>query len=268
MASRRAGSRVGQRRSGNLLTCGGTSRNRPSAHRARRTVADGAGRLETKGRGLVHAASRRWVPGFGWDRYGRRGRQRRRLCEQASPAGEGEATAYVGLRVEAIEQVTSELCGFADRGYQQRTAVSPIGYLMPENRWRAWLVNSATAEAVAEQLAAAVTDYGLLYCEKLAANPAEIVEAVRNSATGVGPPGECRQALALIGLGRFEEALAFVASCEEEVQGKEGQWAEQERRWVAAFKQWWARRTTLKVGSKPVSSGSAAAPATALRTGR
>ena len=228
--SRRAGSRVGQRRSGILLPVA-----RPSQ----------------TGRQLIERAARLSMGRAGWKPRAAGWFTRRvadgflasvgiGIASKHHRAGEAEATAYVGLRVEAIERATSELCGFPDRGYEQRTAVSPIGYLMPENRWRAWLVNSATAEAVAEQLAEAVMDYGLPYCEKLAANPAEIVEALRHSATGVGPPGECRQALALIGLGRFEEALAFVASCEEEVQGKEGQWAEQERSWLAAFKRWWA----------------------------
>jgi hypothetical protein len=50
--------------------------------------------------------------------------------------GTAQATAYVGLRDDATEQIVCQLCGMKDGGYRQRTAVAPIGKLMPSRRSR------------------------------------------------------------------------------------------------------------------------------------
>jgi uncharacterized protein (DUF1684 family) len=77
--------------------------------------------------------------------------------------------------------VVSELCRIpgSDRGYQSRTVITSIGYLMPEATWRMWLVASDTADAVAAELATVVGRHAQPYLERLAADPEQLIEAVR-----------------------------------------------------------------------------------------
>lgn len=159
-------------------------------------------------------------------------------ASQHYPKGQAGATAYVGVRVERIESVVSALCGFPDLGYQQRTVTKPLGHLMPEARWREWLVSQDTADAVAQELAAAITTYGLPYLDEVVSDSDKLLDAIRHSAGGDGSVGRCRQALVLAASDRLEDALAFARSCEEQVEGQNERWAEQERKWVTAFGAW------------------------------
>lgn len=53
------------------------------------------------------------------------------IASEHSARGEAVATAYVGLRDDAVERIICQLCDVNDDAYQQRTVVSAIGYLMP-----------------------------------------------------------------------------------------------------------------------------------------
>ena len=80
-----------------------------------------------------------------------------------SDPGTAEIMLYVGIRDEATERVVSRLCDLNDDVYRQRTASTPIGYLLPDNRWRDWHVTPATAVEVAGELAALVERHGEPY---------------------------------------------------------------------------------------------------------
>jgi hypothetical protein len=152
--------------------------------------------------------------------------------------GEAEATAYVGVRHEATEQITSYLCDVVDRSYQQRTAVRPIGYLMPDRRWRGWHVTAETVEQSAVDLARAINTHGLPFLNELASDPLKLVQTVKNSAGIAQATGRCRVAVLLATTGKTQEALDFVQTCRNRVAGEDGLRVVQERAWTDAFERW------------------------------
>jgi hypothetical protein len=113
-------------------------------------------------------------------------------ASEHSAKGEAEAAAYVGVREDATERITCQLCDMKDHGYQQRTAVRPIGYLMPDKRWHGWHVTSVTAAGAAEELTEAVNTYAVPFLRELARDPLKLIEAARESATMIQAPGRCR----------------------------------------------------------------------------
>lgn len=100
---------------------------------------------------------------------------------------EGQATAHLGLRLEPVEQVAAALCEVKDEGYKQRTAVLGLGYATPARRWLEWPVADATVIAVAAELTATVSEYGLPYLERLAGDDGALEAELRavNSAVGL-----------------------------------------------------------------------------------
>jgi hypothetical protein len=158
-----------------------------------------------------------------------------------SARGEAEVTAYVGLRDDAIEQAVCQLCGMKDDGYKQRTAVTPIGYVMPGRRWREWRVTPVTAATVARELAEAVSTCAVPYLRELAGNPAMLIEEAWRSAGMSQAPGRCRVAVLLARTGQVDEALAFAAESRGRAGDLDAAWAAAERSWTAAFTRWIAR---------------------------
>lgn len=159
-------------------------------------------------------------------------------ASEHSAKGETEATAYVGIRDDATERITCQLCDTKDGGYQRRTAVSPIGYLMPAQRWRQWHVTSVTAAGVAEELTDAVNSCAVPFLRELAGDPLQLIEAARESAAMMQPPGRCRVAVLLARAGRIAEALAFVAESRDKAGDQDAAWAVAERSWTRAFTRW------------------------------
>ena len=53
---------------------------------------------------------------------------------RALPAGQAMGTLHIGARHAGVEAEVAEVCGLRD-SYQQRTIVTSIGYLMPDQRW-------------------------------------------------------------------------------------------------------------------------------------
>jgi hypothetical protein len=159
-------------------------------------------------------------------------------ASEHSARGEAEATAYVGIRDDATERIICRLCDMKDGGYQQRTAVSPIGYLMPGQRWRQWHVTSVTAAEVAVELTDAVNTCAVPFLRELAGDPLQLSEATQESAAIIQAPGRCRVAVLLARAGRVVEALAFVTESRDRADGQDAAWAVAERSWTGAFTCW------------------------------
>jgi hypothetical protein len=133
-------------------------------------------------------------------------------ASEHSPTGTGMATLYVGLRREDVEPVVRELCRIpgSDGGYRSRTVITTIGYLMPEPTWRTWFVAPDTADAVAVELSTLVARHAQPYLERLAADPDQLIEAVRTTRHWSSADGPCTLAVLLALEGRPEEGWAFV----------------------------------------------------------
>lgn len=88
-----------------------------------------------------------------------------------SQPGAALATIYVHLRDQVIEIEVAQLTGSKDDGYRSTTAVTSLGYLMPEKRWREWTVSESNAEELAVDWAAAVETFALPHLERLSSEP-------------------------------------------------------------------------------------------------
>ena len=131
--------------------------------------------------------------------------------EHATP-GTAEATLSVRLRREDVQPVVRDLLEdlVKDGGYRSSTTTTSIGYLMPGRSWRTWLATPETAAFLAAELAAAIRDYARPYLDRLAADPALLVEAVKSSAIMGSASGPCTVAVTLARLGRPDEGWTFV----------------------------------------------------------
>lgn len=163
------------------------------------------------------------------------------IASEHSATGEAEAIAYVGVRDDATERITCQLCDMKDRGYQQRTAVRSIGYLMPDKRWREWQVTSATAAGVAQELTEAVNTSAVPFLRELARDPLQLIGAARESAAMIQAPGRCRVAVLLARARQVDEALAFAAESPDRAGDQDAAWAVAERSWTSAFAHWIAQ---------------------------
>jgi hypothetical protein len=80
---------------------------------------------------------------------------------QHRPPGEVEINPVVGIRHQEVERLVSELRGEKFHAYQPPTISCPLGYLLPEQRYRAWIFPPGTAGETAADMAAAIASYGV-----------------------------------------------------------------------------------------------------------
>jgi hypothetical protein len=79
---------------------------------------------------------------------------------QHRPAGEVEINPIVGVRHQAVERIIAACRGETFHTYQPPSVSTPIGYLMPEARYRAWVfADDVAAGAVARDMAAAIESW-------------------------------------------------------------------------------------------------------------
>jgi hypothetical protein len=119
-------------------------------------------------------------------------------------------TLHVGIRDEVREEVVSRLCDDKDAGYQQRSVTTSIGYLMPECRWREWLITPDNADAVASELAGAAVEYAEPYLRGLASDRAKLLDAVWGDRHVGQPWGVCRVVVYRARYLGGENALAYL----------------------------------------------------------
>lgn len=135
-----------------------------------------------------------------------------KYCER----GTALITLHVGIRDEASEEVVSRLCGDKDGGYYQRSVLTSIGYLMPECRWREWLITPDNADAVTSELAGAAAEYAEPYLRRLASDRTELLDGVWHGRNGGQPWGVCRVVVYQARYLGSDHALAYL---DEEVAG-------------------------------------------------
>ena len=77
------------------------------------------------------------------------------------PAGQFEVNPVVGIRHQGVERVVAELRGEKFHPYQPPTVSTPLGYLMPGSRYRAWRLGADDTDGGIEDLVASVAAFGL-----------------------------------------------------------------------------------------------------------
>ena len=77
--------------------------------------------------------------------------------------GEVEINPVVGVRFQDVERLVAECRGEKYHAYQPPTISSPLGYLMPEKRYMAWVFAPGRSEAVAGDMANAIATHGVAF---------------------------------------------------------------------------------------------------------
>ena len=159
--------------------------------------------------------------------------------EHAAP-GTAHVTLHVHLRCDDVQPVVRMLTGdeVPDGGYRSTTAVTSIGYLMPDPAWRTWPVTSSTAAEVAAELAVAVRDHARPWLDRLAADPALLLAAVERSPAMATAAGPCTLAVLLAGAGRAEAGWAVMAERLAGLGGRTDPAAEDLRRTADRLRRW------------------------------
>ncbi|MDQ2642279.1 MAG: hypothetical protein M3020_00585 [Myxococcota bacterium] len=86
-----------------------------------------------------------------------------RATQHRAP-GEVEINPVVGVRFQEVERVVAECRGEKFHNYQPPTISTPLGYLMPEAKYKAWvIVPGHSAEGIATDMGNAITTYGVKF---------------------------------------------------------------------------------------------------------
>jgi hypothetical protein len=75
--------------------------------------------------------------------------------------GEVEINPIIGVRFQDIERLVAECRGEKFHAYLPPTVSSPLGYLMPENKYMAWMFVPGGSEEVASDMANAIAMHGV-----------------------------------------------------------------------------------------------------------
>jgi hypothetical protein len=135
--------------------------------------------------------------------------------EHAVP-GSVSVTVQVGLRDEAVEALVDEI--HASRStYRQRTAVTGIGYLMPERRWYEWEISEQSAPTDVAQIAAVVHAHAEPVMAGWAGDDNQLLHALRHSAAHEGLAGLCREVALLTRMAGPDTAGTILATAVHEL---------------------------------------------------
>ncbi len=75
--------------------------------------------------------------------------------------GEVEINPVVGVRFQEVERLVAECRGEKFHTYQPPTIHSPLGYLMPEKKFMAWVFAPGRAEEVTTDMVNAIAAHGI-----------------------------------------------------------------------------------------------------------
>ena len=77
--------------------------------------------------------------------------------------GEVEINPVVGVRFQAVERIVAQCRAEKFHPYLPPTISSPIGYLMPEKKYKGWVFTPGHLEEVATDMAGAIALHGLAF---------------------------------------------------------------------------------------------------------
>ena len=81
--------------------------------------------------------------------------------------GEVEVNPVVGVRFQRVERLVAELRGEKFHGYIPPTINRPIGYLLPEAKYRGWIFGPGRANDTAKDMVSIVEKYGLPFMRSI-----------------------------------------------------------------------------------------------------
>ena len=101
-------------------------------------------------------------------------RDRARLCMKLNYTADVpkephpvEINPVVGVRFQEVERLVAECRGEKFHAYQPPTISSPLGYLMPEKKYVAWVFAPRRSDEVATELANAIATHGVPFMRSI-----------------------------------------------------------------------------------------------------
>jgi len=137
----------------------------------------------------------------------------------------------VGVRHQPVERLLARLRRETFHEYQPPTVSTPIGYVMPAQRYMDWEFGGQYGVTAGAELIAAVVDYGMPFMRSLIHLPA-ILEAINQ---GLCHNPEYRLPAVLEVMGRHNDAEAAVARAVDDLGERHDAAAQQLRHFAAAF---------------------------------
>lgn len=149
------------------------------------------------------------------------------------PPGEVEINPVVGVRHQAVEQLVAELRGEKFHPYQPPTVNTPLGYLMPDDRYRAWIITD-DAEEQAADLVAAVEHYAMPFMK----STSDLAALCRRLDERMGFDHQLvyRRPVAWLLAGDIDRASALLEAAEADLGERDDAAASELRQFAAAFR--------------------------------
>lgn len=149
------------------------------------------------------------------------------------PPGEVEINPVVGVRHQAVEQIVAELRGEKFHPYQPPTVSTPLGYLMPGDRYRAWIITD-DAEEVAADLVAAVECYAMPFMK----SSSDLAALCRRLDERMGFDHQLvyRRPVAWFLSGDVDQASTLIEEAEADLGDRDDAAASELRQFAAAFR--------------------------------
>jgi hypothetical protein len=163
------------------------------------------------------------------------------VAVEHSVPGSASVTVQVGLRDEAVEALVDEIHAVRST-YRQRTAVTGIGYLMPERRWYEWEISEKSAPTDAAQIAVAVHAHAEPALAGWAGDDDQLLQALRHSAAHEGLAGLCREVALLTRLAGRDTAGTFLATALDDLGDRQDPAAHHVRAGATRLQAWLAAR--------------------------
>jgi hypothetical protein len=127
---------------------------------------------------------------------------------QHRASGEVEINPVVGVRFQEVERLVAECRGEKFHAYQPATISSPLGYLMPEKKYKGWVFAPGRSEEVANDMANAIVTHGVAFMRSVV-SLAELRRRLQDSLGFEHQLAYRRPAAALVA-GDLEQARALL----------------------------------------------------------
>jgi len=151
------------------------------------------------------------------------------------PVGEVEVNPVVGVRHQGVERVVAELRGEKFHAYQPPTVNTSLGYLMPEQRYRGWVIDADGSAGAPEDLARAVEAYALPLMEA-SVSLSRLCELL-DDGMGFDHQLVYRRPVAWLLAGDESRGLALIDEAEAGLGGRDDAAAVELRAFAAAFRE-------------------------------
>jgi hypothetical protein len=152
-------------------------------------------------------------------------------------AGQASVNPIVGVRHQTVERIVASLLGERFHPYVGPTVSTPLGYVMPEQRFATWQFGADDSRSEADRLVTALEEHGLPFMRDHTG-----LDSIRDAIEqGNAESPEYRLPVVLSLLGRDDEAVAIVDARLEELSDADNPFAQEFRAYAERFKEHLAR---------------------------